>query len=481
MEAKNMKQHFASVAMRSLVISTLLILACMGSAAASVCVECHSIITPEIVEDFKSGAMGDDVDCSSCHGFAHTSADTVDKVKMPTHETCGACHAEQDSQYMGGKHSIAWTAFQVMPTTKDQPKELMEGQKGCGGCHKMGAKDETGWDEYHYGVVGCDSCHTRHSFSVEEARRPEACMTCHQGFDHAQWEMYSTSKHGAIYLTEGDNWDWSAPLSEAKESYTSPTCQMCHMSGGDHNVITSWGFLGVRVDEPNEEWADDRATVLKSYGVLDADGNPTARFDLIGPAKLARLTMDEWNEPREKMITVCGDCHSEKFARITLEEGDQMLREADRVYAESVETVAALHRDGILPEPDYIDELPSYPYPDVLRFYDQSHAIEGDLWVMWMKYRMRIFQGAFHANADQAQWYGWGPLKETAVKIKSEDKRLRAEAELAEAVGVEGTKETTGTTNATESEAGAANAPGFGAASLVVALVALSVLLRRRG
>ncbi len=453
----------------------------VGSAAASICIDCHSEITPEIVRDFKSGAMGDDVDCSDCHGFAHSSADTVDKVKMPTHETCGACHAEQDSQYMDGKHSIAWTALFAMPTTKDQPKELMEGQKGCGGCHKMGAKDETGWDEYHYGVVGCDNCHTRHSFSVEEARRPEACMTCHQGFDHAQWEMYSTSKHGVIYLTEGDDWDWSAPLSEAKESYTSPTCQMCHISGGDHKVITSWGFLGVRVEEPDAEWAEDRASVLKSFGVLDADGNPTARFDLIGPAKLARLTMDEWNEPREKMITVCGDCHSEEFARISLEEGDQMLREADRVYAESVETVAALHRDGILPEPDYIDELQSYPYPDVLRFYDQSHTIEEDLWVMWMKYRMRCFQSAFHANADQEQWYGWGPLKETAVKIKSEDKRLRAEAELAEAVGAEGTKETTGTAGAAEGEADAANSPGFGAVVSFASILALFVWLRRGG
>ena len=479
-----MNQHFASAAMTPLVLSTLLILACTGLVAASICTDCHSELTPEIVQDFQSGAMGDDFDCSRCHGSAHNSADTVDLVTMPTHETCGACHVEQDAQYMDGKHSLAWTAFLVMPTTKDQPKELMEGQKGCGGCHKIGAKDDTGWDEYHYGVVGCDNCHTRHSFSVEEARRPEACMTCHQGFDHAQWEMYSTSKHGAIYLTEGDDWDWSAPLSEAKASYTGPTCQMCHLSDGDHAVITSWGFLGVRVEEPNEEWADDRATVLKSYGVLDADGNPTARFDLIGPAKLARLTMAEWNAPREEMIAVCSDCHSEKFARISLEEGDRMLREADRVYAESVETVAALHRDGILPEPDYIEELPSYPYPDVLRFYDQSHTIEEDLWVMWMKYRMRCFQSAFHTNADQEQWYGWGPLKETAVKIKSEDRSLRAEAEIAEAVGAEGTKEKTGTTATAEDAAGAAGAaesPGFGAALMVAAFVALLVLLRRKG
>jgi len=472
-----MKQHSVSVAMAPLVLSTLMILACAGPAAASDCIDCHSTVTPEIVEDWQSSAMGDDFDCARCHGSAHNSADNVDKAKMPTHETCGECHVKQDSQYMNGKHSLAWTALFAMPTTADQPKELMEGQKGCGGCHKIGAKDSTGWDQYHYGVVGCDNCHTRHSFSVEEARRPEACMTCHQGFDHAQWEMYSTSKHGVIYLTEGNNWNWSAPLSEAKESYTAPTCQMCHLKDGDHNVITSWGFLGVRVEEPDEEWAEDRASVLKSYGVLDADGNPTARFDLIGPAKLARLTMDEWTEQREKMITICSDCHSEEFARTSLEEGDQMLREADRVYAESVETVAALHRDGILPEPEYIDELPSYPYPDVLRMYDQSTSVEEDLWVMWMKYRMRCFQSAFHANADQETWYGWGPLKETAVVIESEDKRLRAEAELEEAVG---TRTPRAAERAAEG-AGAAESPGFGAVFSFASILALFVLMRRKG
>jgi nitrate/TMAO reductase-like tetraheme cytochrome c subunit len=44
-----------------------------GSAAASICIDCHSGITPEIVEDFQSGAMAGDVDCSDCHGFAHSS------------------------------------------------------------------------------------------------------------------------------------------------------------------------------------------------------------------------------------------------------------------------------------------------------------------------------------------------------------------------------------------------------------------------
>ncbi|MCW7077096.1 MAG: multiheme c-type cytochrome [Candidatus Syntrophoarchaeum sp.] len=116
----------------------------MGSAVASECTDCHESVTPKIVEDFSSGVMGDKIDCSNCHGSAHNSADNVENVKFPTHETCGACHDVQDTQYMEGKHSIAWAALFAPPTTGDQPKELMEGQKGCGGCHKIGAKDETG-------------------------------------------------------------------------------------------------------------------------------------------------------------------------------------------------------------------------------------------------------------------------------------------------------------------------------------------------
>ncbi len=100
---------------------------------------------------------------------------------------------------------------------------------------------------------------------------------------------------------------------------------------------------------------------------------------------------------------------------------------------------------------------------------------------MWMKYRMRCFQSAFHTNADQETWYGWGPLKETAVKIKSEDRSLRDEAELALAIGAEGTKETTVTAGAVENEADAANAPGFGAVFSFASILALFVLLRRRG
>jgi hydroxylamine dehydrogenase len=81
------------------------------------CIECHTKITPSIVSDWKlSKHSGADVGCVVCHGGGHTSADDVANVKIPTPETCAACHAQQVAEYRKGKHSVAWAAMKAMPT-----------------------------------------------------------------------------------------------------------------------------------------------------------------------------------------------------------------------------------------------------------------------------------------------------------------------------------------------------------------------------
>src|SRR5574337_1989163 len=112
---------------------------------------------------------------------------------------------------------------------------LTEGMKGCGGCHKIGLKREKEIQDlsregHAFGVASCDACHTRHSFSVKEARQPQACQTCHMGFDHPQWEMYSASKHGVRALLK--------QIGTLPESAAAPTCQTCHMQEGNHSVNT---------------------------------------------------------------------------------------------------------------------------------------------------------------------------------------------------------------------------------------------------
>src|SRR5574341_1472906 len=157
----------------------------VSGASAQVCVECHKKITPNLVSDWQlSKHSQNGVDCSVCHGDQHQSAQDVAKAEIPTPETCNTCHPTQFQQFKSGKHALAWAAMKAMPTAHWQPMALMEGMKGCGGCHKIGLKtdeeikalkkDGTG-----FGVVSCDACHTRHIFSVQEARQPQACQTCH--------------------------------------------------------------------------------------------------------------------------------------------------------------------------------------------------------------------------------------------------------------------------------------------------------------
>jgi len=391
-----------------------------ATAWAHVCVDCHQQITPNIVTDWELSKHGrGGIDCSVCHGDLHTSVEDVQNVQLPTPETCAACHDAQVTQFNAGKHAYAWAAMKAMPTAHWQPIALMEGMKGCGGCHKIGLKTEEEIRELKkqgagFGVASCDSCHTRHLFSVEEARQPQACQTCHMGFDHPQWEMYSASKHGVRYLLKQSG--------ILPESAAAPTCQTCHMQEGNHEVRTAWGFLAVRLPMPTDEgWAADRATILQGLGVLDPDGNPTARLGAVKMVDIARFTQEEWQRERDKMIATCNQCHSMNFARAELEKGDQMIRRADRLLAEAIRTVAALYQDGILEKPE------NYPYafPDLLTFHDAPTPIEQRLFVMHLEHRMRTFQGTFHANPDYALWYGWSEMQRDLTEIKAQAEELR--------------------------------------------------------
>jgi cytochrome c553 len=301
----------------------------------------------------------------------------------------------------------------AMPTIHFQPMALTEGMKGCGGCHKIGLKSEAELKALKqegagFGVASCDACHTRHTFSLTEARQPQACQTCHMGFDHPQWEMYSGSKHGVRALLKQSG--------VLPENAAAPTCQTCHMQEGNHEVNTAWGFLAVRLPLPEDpRWAADRTVILQALGVLDPEGKPTPRLDVVKAANVARLTQEDWQKERDKMIVSCGQCHSENFARQELGKGDQIIRESDHMMAEAIRIVAELYKSGTLKKPD------NYPYafPDLLTFHDAPTVIEQKLFVMFLEHRMRAFQGAFHNNPDYSLWYGWSELQRDLTEVRA--------------------------------------------------------------
>jgi hypothetical protein len=386
------------------------------------CIDCHKKVTPNIVSDWelsKHNNAAEMVDCAVCHGDQHQTDTDFAYAAIPTPETCADCHDTQLEQFKRGKHAAAWAAMKAMPTTHWLPMSLVEGMKGCGGCHKIGLKSEQEIKQLKesgagFGVASCDACHTRHLFSVKEAQQPQACQTCHMGFDHPQWEMYSSSKHGVRYLLKQNN--------TLPENVAAPTCQTCHMQEGNHEVRTAWGFLAVRLPLPeDEQWKADQVTILQALGVLDPEGNPTARLDVVKAADVARLTREDWQRERDKMIRTCGECHSENFAKAELQKGDDLIREADQLLAEAIRTIAALYKDGVLMKPENY----TYAFPDLLTFHDAPTPIEQRLFVMHLEHRMRTFQGAFHNNPDYSLWYGWSEMKRDLAEIKQMAAEMR--------------------------------------------------------
>ncbi|HID96650.1 MAG TPA: cytochrome C [Thermodesulfobacteriaceae bacterium] len=418
----------------SYIVASFLLLAAMGllstASAEDACIKCHQKISPGQVADWKiSKHSQEDVTCSTCHGDKHKTAEDWKLATLPDEHVCAECHEEQFDQFSKGKHNFGWTSMNALPITHVEPDNLMEGGKGCGGCHNMGIKSEAQKKAqrdkgYRYQNNSCDECHTRHAFSKKEALHPRACQMCHMGYDHPQWEMWSSSKHGTRWLVKDSG--------RLPEGAAAPKCQDCHMPDGTHNNHTAWGFLGVRLPLPEDkQWAADRVTLLKALGVLNPEtGEPTARLDAVKAVDLARLTQEAWQTERDKMIKTCSKCHSEKYVTAQLEMGDDMIKQTDRILAEAIEIVAGLYKDGILKK----RASQPFAYPDFLYFMrtDYSAAsgesykelpagmsyIEQVLFQMYMKHRMRAYQGFFHMNPDYAYWYGWAMMTKDLGHIK---------------------------------------------------------------
>lgn len=393
------------------------------------CVKCHEKMTPGQVADWRTSQhFNEDITCADCHGEKHTGDKDVHLASLPIEQVCAECHEDQFDQFIKGKHKLGWASLMALPVTHVEPNELMEGGRGCGGCHNMGIKTEAQRNEqrkkgYRYQNNSCDECHTRHSFSKKEASDPRACQQCHMGYDHPQWEMWSSSKHGTRWFTR--------TAGGLPKSAAAPTCQDCHLPNGSHENRTAWGFLGIKFPLPKDpQWAADRITILKALGILDPEtGKPTARFDLVKAIDLARLTEEAWQKERQKMINTCKKCHSENYARTQLEMGDSMIQKADRLIAQAINILSKLYKDGILKKPDNY----AFAYPDFLYYMrtgggnlNQASHIEQTLFQMYMKHRMRTYQAFYHVNPDYAYWYGWAMMTKDLGEIREQDQILRS-------------------------------------------------------
>ncbi|MBE9561646.1 MAG: cytochrome C [Proteobacteria bacterium] len=440
------------------------------------CIKCHNSATPGIVKQYLDSPMTKlskkPVLCVDCHSADHKTVDDAFKAKLPTADICAEkCHTKELEQMREGKHNLAWFGMKSEVSYHGQAAPVaggVIGYQGCSGCHKIGQKGLMGIQQgitgelendggqeisqYRYGNAQCDSCHTRHSFKKTEAKDPRACSNCHMGFDHPQWEMYMSSKHGVIWDIEGNK----------NTGGRTPTCQQCHMAEGSHVVKTSWGFLALRFplkhnvlalvethpklkksltklarllpsgnyegldDDP--QWTWDRILILQAIGILDADLQPTERFIEIVMQAGAGTGPTEFNKLRAEMSGICSDCHANDFINSYFNASDNIVKLADHEFAKAIQAVRSLYEDGLLQMPE------DWNYaPDLLQFYNTNNKIEQELYFIMRKYRQRAFQGAFHASNDYMHWYGWAPLKSSVNVILEGAKQMRKVAKETQA------------------------------------------------
>lgn len=385
------------------------------SKAAVACIECHAKKMPGIVEGWRASRMSHaGVSCFDCHVVQKTSpmASQCEGLKgtdtfispMVSSKTCSRCHPQEVEQFLKSGHAKLASAA-VMDPKKGGGKLIklqfhyegamfMDNKKltltegtppgtepfhraarasGCQMCH--GTTVELGPDNkpinetwpggvgtrYPDGSVGtCTVCHERHTFSIADARKPEACGACHLGPDHPNIEIYQESKHGQMYLVQGEKWNYDSPpgLWEPGD-YPAPTCAVCHISGiGDltptHNI------------------------------------QERLKWDLMHTKSVIRSGNRGNGEQGDKLMRrVCANCHSVTHTNVQRTTLDNSVALYNKYWDGGAKMKADLKAKGLLgkdPWQDGFQEL---------------------LYYLWHHTGRRARQGAAMGAPDYAHWHGF--------------------------------------------------------------------------
>ncbi len=379
------------------------------------CIECHAKKMPGIVESWRSSRMSHaGISCYDCHVVKKSSpmASQCEGLKgtdtfispMVSSKTCSRCHPQEVEQFLKSGHG-ALASSAVMDPKRGKLIKLMYYFEGCGFMDKLNPADliatgktpegqpnyirasraagcqmchgtlvELGPDNkpinetwpagvgtrYPDGSIGtCTVCHERHTFSIADARKPEACGACHLGPDHPNIEIYLESKHGQLFQVQGEHWKFDSPPGAWEPGdYLAPTCATCHMSGiGDlattHNVQErlKWDLM-------------HKKSVIRSGNRGDgAKGEPLMR-------------------------RVCANCHSKTHTNVQRATLDHMVELYNKQWAAAVKMKEDLAKKGLLKKDPWKDPFLELTY------------------YLWHHTGRRARQGAAMNAPDYAHWHG---------------------------------------------------------------------------
>jgi len=346
------------------------------------CITCHSLqgMGSSIVQMWRESKHSQNgVGCYDCHkaesndldGFNHRGK-RIATIVSP--KDCAQCHDEEVKEFDGSHHA---KGAQFIGSLDNILGEIVEGaaaaNSGCRQCHgsivqvdKNGKLDARTWPNTGIGRVNpdsskgsCTACHSRHSFSVTQARQPEACGKCHMGPDHPQMEIYTESKHGIKF--QAVRYAGIMNLTKAEwvvgKDYTAaPTCVTCHMSATPTQKVSH--DIGRRIS-----------------------------WTLRPPVS---IKLENTDERRRRMKDVCLQCHAKEHTENFFTQYD----EAVKLYNEKFGKPAK----GII-DKFYADaKLTKTPFDETL---------EWVYYELWHHEGRRARMGASMMGPDFTQWHGF--------------------------------------------------------------------------
>ncbi|MFH1136996.1 MAG: multiheme c-type cytochrome [Pseudomonadota bacterium] len=388
---------------------------------ALACLECHKAEHPGLFSDWAdSRHAAANITCLDCHqaeefdpdvSRAHykqyersdrkygTSQYKVPVTAVVTPKDCSRCHPDEAKQYSLSKHAntmeIIW---KIDPWLIQGMNSDVERVSGCYTCHGTVLRMEGGrlasdtWPNVGVGRVNldgskgsCSSCHTRHRFTVAEARKAEACGQCHLGPDHPQIEIFKESKHGAIYDAFGHDWRWDAAPGTwtAGVDYRTPTCAACHMSGS--------------------------GSTLTSHDVTERLSWETQAPLTVRPSEFAAFpAKTNWRVERDKMKAVCLQCHANGWVDDHYTKLDKVVAEYNDVYFKPAKAM--------------LDQLNEKGLLDKTRFFDER--LEVEYYELWHHEGRRARMGSAMMAPDYAWWHGFYECKKRFNNFMEESRDL---------------------------------------------------------
>ena len=387
-----------------------------GAKEGEACVQCHTGQNVALVEEWRLGAHGQaGVNCFDCHRAEKSDPDGYDHNGAMIHvvvtpKTCGRCHPKEVEQQKGSHHA---KAGQILASLDNYLGEVLGGPPavatGCIQCHGStirvlpgGKYDPATWPNTGIGRINpdgtwgsCSACHTRHAFSVAQARRPDACGKCHVGPDHPQKEVYEESKHGILYRAFENRLNLERRKWIVGVDYTAaPTCTTCHMSASPTQDVThdvgdriSWTLRPAISTKINlvifeDGWRED----LAEGSALPKVGDSVKAKD--GTVRRVKAVLT-WKDRRGRMQEVCSGCHAEGQIAGHYQQFDSLVELFNDKFARpAAQVMDDLYKAGKL-TPAPMDE-----------------PLEWTYYELWHHEGRRARHGASMSGPDYAWWHG---------------------------------------------------------------------------